>query len=105
MIRSRITASTTHRPPATTTFDLNEICDSIDSPSPPAPARNANVPRPTVVTEAMRRPAKISGRASGTSTRQSSWLSVKPIPRAASLISSGTLSRPVVKVRKIALSE
>ena len=50
---------------------------------------------------AIRTPAMISGSASGTSTRQSIWLSVSPMPRAASLVSAGTLSRPVTTLRKM----
>ena len=57
--------------------------------------------RPTVVVTAMRSPAMISGIASGTSTRQSSWRSVRPMPRPASFVSSGTLSRPVRTLRKM----
>ena len=49
----------------------------------------------------MRSPAMISGIASGTSTRQSSWRSVRPIPRPASFVSSGTLSSPVRTLRKM----
>ena len=52
----------------------------------------------------MRRPAKISGRASGTSTRHSSWRSVSPMPRAASTLSLGTFSRPVVTFTKMKIS-
>ena len=44
----------------------------IDSPRPPAPAKKASVASPTVVVTAIRRPAMISGSASGISTRQSS---------------------------------
>jgi hypothetical protein len=73
----------------------------ICSPSPPAPAKKASVARPTVVVTAMRSPAMISGSASGTSTRQSSCLSVRPMPRPASFVSSGTLSSPVRMLRKM----
>ena len=45
------------------------------SPSPPAPAKNASAARPTVVVTAIRSPAMISGSASGSSTRHSSWRS------------------------------
>ena len=60
---------------------------------------------PTVVVTAIRSPAMISGRASGTSTRQRSCLSVRPMPRPASLVSSGTLSSPVRTLRKMISSD
>ena len=42
---------------------------------------------------------KFSGVASGSSTFQRIWRSVWPIPRAASLTSAGTLSRPTIVLR------
>ena len=59
------------------------------SPSPPAPAKNASAARPTVVVVAIRSPAMISGSASGSSTRHSSWRSVRPMPRPASRVLGG----------------
>ena len=47
----------------------------------PPPAKTASVARATVETVAMRRPAMISGSASGSSTRHSSWRSDMPMPR------------------------
>ena len=73
----------------------------IASPRPPAPARNTSAVRPTVVVTAIRSPAMISGSASGSSTRHSSWRSVRPIPRPASRASAGTPSRPVMTLRKM----
>ena len=52
-----------------------------------------------MLTVAIRSPAMISGIASGISTRHSNWRSVRPMPLPASLMSGGTLSRPVVTLR------
>ena len=60
----------------------------IASPSPPAPARNTSAVSPTVVVTAIRSPAMISGSASGSSTRHSSWRGVRPMPRPASRASA-----------------
>ena len=49
---------------------------------------------------AIRSPAMISGSASGSSTRHSSWRAVSPMPRPASRASSGTLSKPAMTLRK-----
>jgi hypothetical protein len=66
----------------------------MKAPSPPSPISPVTVTRPMVVTVAMRTPAMITGRASGSSTRRS-WLSGRyPMPWAASLTSSGTPSSP-----------
>ena len=53
-----------------------------------------------VETTAMRSPATIAGSASGSSTRQSVWFRVRPIPRAASSTSGGTERRPASVFRK-----
>ena len=50
----------------------------IASPRPPAPARNTSAVSPTVVVTAIRSPAMISGSASGSSTRHSSWRARQP---------------------------
>ena len=50
----------------------------------------ATAASPTMVTVAMRMPAMIVGRASGSSMRRSRRVREKPMPSAASLISSGT---------------
>ena len=55
---------------------------------------------PTVVVTAIRSPAMISGSASGSSTRHSSWRCVRPMPRPASRASAGTPSRPAMTLRK-----
>ena len=83
-------------PPAATTPVLNVMLlpAMICSPSPPAPANTASVASPTVLVVAIRRPATMSGIASGSSTRHSSWRSVSPMPRPASLASSGTFCSP-----------
>ncbi len=41
----------------------------------------------------------ISGTASGISTFQRIWRSVRPVPRAASFADSGTLWRPTITLR------
>ena len=58
-----------------------------------------------MVVAAIRSPARISGSASGSSTRQSSWRSVRPMPRPASFVSAGTLSSPVMMLRNMISSE
>ena len=50
---------------------------------------------PTPITAAVRMPATITGRASGTSTIQSRWRRVKPMPMAASMMSGEIPSSPV----------
>ena len=67
----------------------------IWSPSPPAPAKNASAASPTVVVAAIRSPAMISGSASGSSTRQSSWRSVSPMPAAGVARLLGHVVEPV----------
>ena len=68
-------------------------------PSPPPPAKTARVASATVLTVAIRRPPMISGTASGISTFQSTWRSVRPMPRAASFADSGTFFSPVITLR------
>jgi hypothetical protein len=55
------------------------IALKIGSPSPPTPMNAATVARLIVVTVAMRMPAMIAGRASGSSTRVRVWRRVRPI--------------------------
>ena len=62
-------------------------------------ANTISVEIATVETVAMRSPAMISGRARGSSTRQSSWRSVIPMPRPASLLSTGTFASPATMFR------
>src|SRR6185312_8419089 len=81
-------------------FEMNSFWEAIWSPSPPAPAKVASAASPTVVVAAMRSPAMMVGSASGSSTRHSSWCSVRPMPRPASRASSGTPSRPSTVLRK-----
>jgi hypothetical protein len=95
-----MTASRIARPPATSTFERKSMSSNSASPRPPAPARNASAASPTVVVTAIRRPAMISGRASGISTLHNSWRGVSPMPRPASRVSAGTLSSPTMKLRK-----
>ncbi len=63
-------------------------------PSPPNPMIAVTVTRPIVVTVAMRRPATMTGSASGSSISQSRWSGRYPRPVAASTVSAGTPSRP-----------
>ena len=58
-----------------------------------------------MVVTAIRSPAMISGSASGSSTRHSSWRGVSPIPRPASRVSAGTFSKPAMKLRNRISSE
>src|SRR6185312_8182643 len=74
------TAIRTHSALPTAMFEMNSFWEAIWSPSPPAPAK--------------------VGSASGSSTRHSSWRSVRPMPRPASRASSGTPSRPSTVLRK-----
>ena len=97
---SRPTAISTHSAPPTAMLEMNSFWEAIWSPSPPAPAKVASAASPTVVVAAIRRPAMIAGSASGSSTRHSSWRSVRPMPRPASRASSGTPSRPSTMLRK-----
>jgi hypothetical protein len=51
------------------------------------------------VTAATRKPATITGKASGNSTRHSSWRASMPMPRAASITSTDTSRMPVATLR------
>src|SRR5579872_4878992 len=62
----------------------------IGAPRPFATTNDATVAIETVETVAMRRPARIVGSASGSSTRVNVWIRVNPEPRATSTISAGT---------------
>ena len=50
---------------------------------------------PTETTAAMRTPARITGRARGSSTSRSLWASVMPMPVAASTTAGSTWRMPV----------
>src|SRR5262245_18464375 len=69
----------------------------ISSPSPPPPTKAASVAADTICTAAVRMPAKITGRASGTLIRRMTWRSVMPWPSPASTM-SGSTSRRAVEV-------
>src|SRR5215213_10496398 len=66
----------------------------MKTPSVPRPTNPATVAVAITWFAAERTPARISGSAFGTSTCQSDCHPVRPIPRAASRTSSGTLSMP-----------
>ncbi len=73
--------------------------DRIRLPKPPYPTSAPMVTMPTVETVAIRMPARIVGRASGTSIRQSTVAVPIPIPRAASNTSGSTSSSPTTVLR------
>ena len=66
-----------------------------------APTGVESVAVPTTQTAAVRRPAAITGIASGSSTRRSRWGSVMPTPRAASTRAGSTDLIPVTVLRRI----
>ena len=69
-------------------------------PRPPPPAKTASVAIATVLTVAIRRPAMISGVASGSSTFQRIWRSVMPHAAGGVLDRRrGTLARPIIVLR------
>ena len=67
----------------------------IGSPSVTTPASGAMVAVATTFTAEMRIPPKISGSASGSSTRRTTWAPVIPMPRAESTVSRSTWRTPV----------
>ena len=97
--RSKITAITTQISEAMITLVLKSIWPVNSPPSPPPPANTASVAIATVDTVAIRSPAMISGTDSGNSTRRKSWFAVIPMPRPASLASSGTFASPATMLR------
>ena len=74
------------------------------TPSPPAPMAAAIVAVPTLTTVATRTPARITPRASGSSTCVRSSQSVMPIPRPASRTAGSTPAMPVYVFRTIGSS-
>ncbi len=70
-------------------------------PNPPAPMKAESVAMPTLITAAVRTPAIITGRASGSRTIHSRCQAVMPMPWAASLTSAGTPSSPAIVLRTI----
>jgi hypothetical protein len=72
---------------------------SMKKPSPPSPMMALTVTSPTVVTVAILTPARITGRARGTSIFQNRRVGVYPMPSAASLTGAGTLSTPATRLR------
>ncbi len=67
----------------------------MKSPSPPPPMNAASVAPATTCTAAVRMPAKITGIASGISTRQMICRRVMPMPVAASMMSGSSWRMPV----------
>ncbi len=66
-----------------------------------APTGVERVAVPTTQTVAVRRPATITGIASGSSTRRSCWRGVIPTARAASTRAGSTPASPVTVLRRI----
>ena len=64
-----------------------------------APTGVESVAMPTTQTVEVRRPATMTGMASGSSTRQSCCHSVMPTPRAASVSAGSTPAMPVTVLR------
>jgi hypothetical protein len=60
-----------------------------------------SVATPTIQTVAVRMPATITGRARGSSTRQSVCAGVMPMPNAASSTAGSTPVSPVTVLRRI----
>jgi hypothetical protein len=73
-------------------------------PSPPAPTAAAMVAVPTETTAAMRTPARITGKARGSSTMRSRCASVMPRPVAASITARSTSRMPVYVLRRMGSS-
>src|SRR5690606_26808263 len=68
----------------------------ISTPRPPPPPKVARVAVPTFSTRAVRTPARISGTASGSSTRVSTPIGDIPMPRAASSRVGSLARRPAM---------
>src|SRR5581483_9573018 len=102
MSPSATSASATTMPPAAKISVLKTSCWSavkIGAPRPFATTNDATVAIEIVETVAMRSPARMAGRASGSSTRVNVWKRVKPEPRATSTISAGTPRSPSIMFR------
>ncbi|SCK55221.1 hypothetical protein YUWDRAFT_04947 [Streptomyces sp. AmelKG-D3] len=92
---------------AVSTWALKKLgsASSMRLPRPPLPTSEPTVVSATVDTVAMRSPAISAGSASGSSTSHSSRHGPYPMPRAASLASWGTASRPARMFRTRMVSE
>ena len=99
--RSSAAARTTHSTPATRMFDLKLMSVRIAWPRPPAPAMNASEARPTVVVIGDAQAREDLGQRERQLDAPQQLRSVSPMPRAASFVSSGTLSSPVMMLRKM----
>src|SRR5439155_12000461 len=100
---SAASASATASPPAARISVLKRFWSSamkMGSPRPLGITNAATVATEIVDTVAMRSPARIAGRASGSSTRRNVCALVMPIPRAASSTSAGTPRRPSTMLRQ-----
>ncbi len=89
-------------PPAVKISVLKTSCSSatkIGLPRPFAMTNDATVAIEIVETVAIRRPARIAGSASGSSTRRNVCERVKPDPRATSTSSTGTVRNPSIMFR------
>ena len=77
---------------------LLRVCRPVKMyvPSPLAPTAVASVVRPTTQIVAVRRPAMMTGKASGKRTRRRICRSLMPNPRAASIKLPSIESRPVI---------
>src|SRR5690606_8097128 len=96
---ARASTATRTLPVTSTTVRLEEIPLEMTSPRPPAPMKVASATVPTVSTRAVRMPASITGTASGSSTRHSTWARPSPMPRAGSITARSTWSRPTMVLR------
>ena len=65
------------------------------TPRPPAPMKLAMPASAMVMVAMLRMPLMMTGAASGSSIRYSSWRSVEPMPRAASMMAGSMVVRPV----------
>ena len=65
------------------------------TPKPPAPMNVAMPASAMVMVAMLRMPLMMTGAASGSSMRYSSWRSVEPMPRAASMMAGSMVVRPV----------
>ena len=72
----------------------------MNRPRPPSDTYAAIVAVATICSIELRMPEMISGNALGTSTRQSTWLPVMPMPLAASRAAGSTLRIPAYVARE-----
>jgi hypothetical protein len=98
---SSATASTPALAQPSKTASVFWVCSplKIRLPRLEAPTGVESVAMPTVQTAAVRMPATITGTESGSCTRHRIWLSVMPMPRAASSTLASTSSAPVTALR------